>query len=76
LPLLIDHYWSSSLSCPRESLYARQTIVVPDADSADFHRAYCFVRNETLTIAVAEARADRGGRGYPSDSGAGISART
>jgi hypothetical protein len=46
------------LGCPRESLYARQTIVVPDADSADFHGIYCFVRNETLIVAVSEDLVD------------------
>jgi GNAT superfamily N-acetyltransferase len=41
------------LGCLRESLYARQTIVLPDAGSSDCHGIYCFLRNETLIVTVS-----------------------
>jgi GNAT superfamily N-acetyltransferase len=50
---IFDQYWSSSLGCPSEALYNRQTLVVPDAASGNFRGIYCFLRNRTLIVAVS-----------------------
>jgi hypothetical protein len=50
---IVDQYWSSSLGCPREALYERHTLLVPDGESNNFHGIYCFLRSETLIIAVS-----------------------
>lgn len=49
----VDQYWSSSLGCQRESLYAHGTVVAPDAESSDFHGIFCFLRNQALIVAVS-----------------------
>ena len=50
---IVNKYWSSSLGCPRESLYAHGTVVAPDAESSDFHGTFCFLRNQALIVAVS-----------------------
>lgn len=50
---IVDQYWSSSLGCLRESLYAHGTVVAPDAESNNFHGIFCFLRNQALIVAVS-----------------------
>jgi GNAT superfamily N-acetyltransferase len=55
----VDRFWAASLGCSPESLYARQTLVVPHAGLGDFHGIFLFLRNDLFAVSVPRTLLDR-----------------